>query len=199
MAAKKTMQPIPPLVVMRIDANRQEVNPMKQVRIKQVMLTLIVALLLAACGGAAVTPETPPEIVYGEDVCNHCGMIISDERFAAGVVVETRPQHYEHRIFDDIGDMFAYAQELEESATEESATEEIVTYYVHDYTSREWLDARQATFVQGEPSSTPMGSGLAAFADATAAAAHADEVQGEVIDFATLFDLAPASHSHAMH
>lgn len=169
----------------------------------RILLMLIIALLLAACGGATITPETPPEIVYGEDICTHCGMIINDERFAAGVVVQTQPQRYEHRIFDDIGDMIAYAQELEAAENTTGATTEaadkIVAYYVHDYISREWLDARQATFVQGAPSSTPMGSGLAAFADAAAAAAHAQASQGNVIDFATLFDQPPPEDSHAVH
>lgn len=154
-------------------------------------LVLVIILLLAACGGAAVTPEMPPAIRYGEDICDHCGMIINDERFAAGVVVQTQPQHYEHRIFDDIGDMLAYAHEIE-------APLEIVAYYVHDYQSREWLDARQATYVQGDAMSTPMGSGLAAFADHAAAAAHAQATQGHLVDFDTVYDQAPRQHSHAV-
>ncbi len=158
-----------------------------------VTLSLILAVaLLAACGGAQITPETPPEIAYGEDVCDHCGMIIEDERFASGVVIQTQPQQYEHRIFDDIGDMLAYVQEF-------GTTEEIVAYYVHDYASREWIDARHATFVQGEASSTPMGSGLVAFADSAAADEHAHAMQGHVLDFAALHDAAPQEHSHAAH
>lgn len=153
-------------------------------------LVLVLMLLLVACSGSKVTPDVPPAIHYGEDMCDHCGMIISDERFAAGVVVETKPQHYEHRIFDDIGDMLAYAQEIEASSA-------IVAYYVHDYQSREWLDARQATYVQGDAASTPMGSGLAAFADQAAATAHAQATQGQVLDFDTLYDQAPRLHSHA--
>jgi nitrous oxide reductase accessory protein NosL len=73
---------------------------------------LLTMLLVVACGAPAITPQTLPEIVYGEDVCDHCGMIINDDHFAAGVVIQTQHDQYEHRIFDDIGDMFAYAKQL---------------------------------------------------------------------------------------
>lgn len=139
-------------------------------------------VLLTACGGEAITPEMPPEILYGEDVCDQCGMIISDERFAAGLVVEVESGIYEHRIFDDIGEMIAYAQE-------HASEPPIVSYFVHDYHSKEWLDAEIAYFVQSETMLTPMGYGLVAFAHKPEAEAWAQEWQGSVFSFAEL-------HSH---
>ncbi|MEZ4676418.1 MAG: hypothetical protein R2932_19510 [Caldilineaceae bacterium] len=73
-----------------------------------ILIVGILLIVLVACGGATVTPDMPPEILYGEDVCDQCNMIISDERFAAGLVVELEPGEFEHRIFDDIGDLLAY-------------------------------------------------------------------------------------------
>ena len=46
------------------------------------VMCLLLALALAACGGGADTTQ-PPEILYGQDVCDECDMIISEEKFAA--------------------------------------------------------------------------------------------------------------------
>ena len=160
-------------------------------------LMLLTMLLVVACGAPAITPQTPPEIVYGEDVCDHCGMIINDERFAAGVVIQTQPDQYEHRIFDDIGDMFAYAQAANTDDGDEPI--QIVSYFVHDYQSQAWLDANQAHFVKADTSSTPMGSGLAAFANQEEADAQALAWQGTVLDFETALHQIALEHSHAQH
>ena len=60
-------------------------------------------VLLTACGQDA--PAGPPTVRYGQDPCAGCGMIISDDRFAAAWVDpagEAAP-----RLFDDGGGMGA--------------------------------------------------------------------------------------------
>jgi copper chaperone NosL len=150
-------------------------------------------LFLAACGGTTVTPGTPPAIVYGEDVCDHCGMIISDERFAAAIVLQTGAQRYAYRIFDDIGDMLAFVQSANQ---EEGDTSEIVSYFVHDYVDHKWLNAQEAHFVQTATLPTPMGSGVVAFADHADAERHAQEWHTIVHDFAGVLEVSTAEHSH---
>jgi copper chaperone NosL len=145
--------------------------------LRNILLLIALILVLAGCGGPKVTAETPPEIRYGEDVCVRCGMIISDERYAAGLVVETEPGRFEHRIFDDIGGMFLHA-------AEHGDNESIVRYFVHDYHSLAWIDAQKASFVSSQSMLTPMGFGLTAFDDAAAAQFVADEWDGEVLTFA---------------
>ena len=152
------------------------------------LLFLLAAILLAGCA-TPVDPNLPPDIVYGEDVCDRCGMIISDERFAAGVVVERAPQEYEHLIFDDIGDMLAHIQEEGETVT-------IVSYFVHDYQSLEWLNAEDAVYVVSSNVQTPMGFGIAAFATQAAAEVEAAAWQGEIFDFERLRQQ-PVSMGHA--
>lgn len=139
-------------------------------------LLALLLFLVAGCGGAAIQPDTAPEIRYGEDICERCGMIVSDERFAAGLVVETAPHEYEHRIFDDIGEMFAYA-------TEQADELNVVSYFVHDYNSKAWIDAQEAYFVVSEELHTPMGFGLAASAQLADAEALAQERKGQVLSF----------------
>jgi copper chaperone NosL len=158
------------------------------------VLLAVVLLLTAACGGASVEPGTPPTIVYGEDVCDHCGMIINDERFAAGAVVQMDGDRYEHRRFDDIGDMFAFAQELEENSAER-----VVTLFVHDYESLEWIEADQAHFVKAASLRTPMGSGLVAFGNGEVAKEQAAVWQGEVLNFDEARQQGQMDHSHAQH
>jgi copper chaperone NosL len=142
--------------------------------------------VLAACAQGQTTIE-PPEIHYGEDQCDECGMIISDPRFASGFLHEVSAGRYESLAFDDIGNMLAYMQKHPE--------QQIVAWYVHDYTSEEWLDATQAYFVSSPEIHTPMGHGIAAHASQAAAQAMADKLHGEVFDWPAL----QASHDHTSH
>lgn len=141
------------------------------------VLLIFLILLLAGCGGAAVDPNVPPEIVYGEDVCDQCGMIISEDRFAAALVVERAANDFEYMLFDDAGEMFAFV-------AKDNGESKIASWYVHDYNSREWLDAQSAWFVLAESLQTPMGFGVAACAHEPEAQSLAQEWGGEVLTFA---------------
>jgi copper chaperone NosL len=142
-------------------------------------------LVLSSCAAAA-DPSVPPEIVYGEDVCAHCGMIISEPRFAAAswVASDTGPAA---RLFDDIGDLVAYE--------DQNPDLHVLSRYVHDYRTEEWLDAEDATFVRTEAASTPMGSGVVAFGDFDDAVDFAAANHGQVIDLDGLL----ASGDELMH
>lgn len=109
-----------------------------------------VLLLLVACGQSADT-NTPPEIMYGQDVCDQCGMIISEEKFAAAYWTADG----EARRFDDIGGMFAYIA---------ANPEEAASYWVHDITTGDWIRAEEAYYVSDSDLMTPMGFGIAACA-----------------------------------
>jgi copper chaperone NosL len=137
-------------------------------------LLIALALLftaLTACQ-SSVDLEQPPDIRYGEDVCDLCGMIISEARFAAGYITAEG----ETRRFDDIGNMVAYHLEM---------GEDVAVFWVHDYETAVWLRADEATLAYVEGLITPMGSGLVAFADPDAAAAEVAG-GGELMDFDTL-------------
>jgi copper chaperone NosL len=143
---------------------------------RTILLTLLF-FLLAACGGARIDPNTPPEILYGEDVCTRCGMIISDDRFAAALVIEKSANDYEQMLFDDAGEMFAFV-------AEDKGELKLVNWFVQDYNSREWMDAQAAWYVVADSLQTPMGFGIAAFAQELEAKALAQEWGGEVLTFA---------------
>jgi len=143
---------------------------------KTILLTLLL-FLLSACGGGQIDPNTPPNILYGEDVCARCGMIISDDRFASALVVEIAANDYEQMLFDDAGEMFAFV-------AEDNGQSKIASWFVHDYNSREWMDAESAWFVLADSLQTPMGFGIAAVAQELEAQALAQEWGGEVLTFA---------------
>lgn len=156
-----------------------------------VLLVMLGSVLLGGCARGQ-TEIAPPEIHYGDDVCAACNMIISDSRFAAGYVVELKPGRYDSLAFDDIGDMLTH-----QSA---AAEPEIVAWYVHDYTSEEWLDATTAYFVVSAAIMTPMGHGVAAFATPEAAQEMAGTHDGEVFTWSELLEhtmeSAGAMHQH---
>lgn len=126
-----------------------------------VLSSVLAPLLLSSCGGQTETAQ-PPEIAYDRDTCARCGMIISDERFAAALVAPDETV----QLFDDVGEMLLSVKE--EGSEGQRA-------WAHDRNSREWLDATTATFVRGAPETTPMGTGYVAFTrreDAVAFAAQ---------------------------
>lgn len=152
---------------------------------------VLLLTLVSACRPAVNFAE-PPEIVYGQDVCDECNMIISDAHFAAAY---WRADGQARR-FDDLGGMFLYHQEHQE---------EVAAFWVHDYLSGNWLPATDAYYVVGAGLPTPMGFGMVACA--TQAQAHAlayGQAEAEVLNFATLMarlqentlELGPEQHQH---
>jgi copper chaperone NosL len=131
------------------------------------ILATLALLLFVGCGQAA-NVEDPPEIAYGQDVCERCGMIISEEKFAAAYWTAGG----EARRFDDIGGMLAHN-------TEQS--EDVASYWVHDFASGEWIRAEKAFLVLDSDLMTPMGFGIAAFAGEEQADAMAYGQEGVMV------------------
>lgn len=134
---------------------------------------LLGPLLLAGCGGEQTDAAAPPEINFGRDTCDSCGMIISDERYAAALVAADGTTE----IFDDIGEMMQAVRA--EGLNARRA-------WVHDWDSREWIDATSATYVQGDPEATPMGTGIVAFTTKDGAEAFAAESNGPMVTWENL-------------
>jgi copper chaperone NosL len=125
--------------------------------------SFVILSLLSGCSHQPTDP--PPRVRYGQDECAFCGMIISDERFAAALRVNEKGE-IRDLLFDDIGDMIDY-----EKANPGIA---VVHRFVHDLSTRRWIDAQAATYSHSDQLQTPMGSGIAAFADEHDAAAHSE-------------------------
>lgn len=130
-------------------------------------LVFSAAAVLVGCRRGSGT-TTPPTIRYGRDVCAQCGMIISDARFAAAATAADGSS----LVFDDIGDLLAYQR---------AHAPEWVVVWVHDYETEEWLRAEEAWYLLGGEVHSPMGWGIAAFADEESARARQSELGGELL------------------
>ncbi len=148
------------------------------------LFALLSLSLLVACGGGSDLNE-PPDIRYGEDVCERCLMIINEARYAAAYVTPDG----EPRLFDDIGGMAAHIDEaLDDGAPEDGVPEDVAVYWVHDYDTEEWLKAEEAFYVESEDLATPMGFGIVAFAVRERAEEWAAEQGGTLRSYSELFE-----------
>ena len=143
-------------------------------RTRRASLSLI--LLLVACIPVAGGSQ-PPEIAYSQDICDGCGMIIDDARFAAALILETG----ETRKFDDLAEMFAY--------TARHPQEEVRAWFAHDYGSEIWVNAASAFYVIGDELPTPMGGGVIAFEAHQSALTFAGERNADVFTFEQVMEL----------
>lgn len=130
----------------------------------------VAAIVSAGCGARPSGPQ-PPDIAFGRDVCEQCGMIISEARFACATVLDDGSSHK----FDDIGEMVMYHFDHPD--------QQVTAYFVHDYNTEAWTRAEPAFYVQSDNIKTPMGHGLAAFAAKTDAEAYATKAGGKVFNF----------------
>lgn len=134
-----------------------------------VLVALSIGPVLTACGKNASAGE-PPKIVYGKDVCSRCGMIISEEKFASGIVARDGTS----RPFDDPGEMIATIQE-EGLGTNRA--------WVHDFDTTQWIDATKAFYAVSHDVVTSMGTGVVAFSSKAAAITFVASHPGEVMSW----------------
>jgi copper chaperone NosL len=109
----------------------------------------MIAGLLLAC---ATPRNEPAELAYDHVACDHCGMVVSDPRFAAQMTTATGERHE----FDDPACVFLYIQDH---------TPAIAHVWFHDSTpgadeAAAWLDWQMVSFE--EVSGAPMDGGLGA-------------------------------------
>jgi copper chaperone NosL len=154
---------------------------------KYLLFVLVAALtgVLSACRQES-SEIRPPEIVYGQDMCDVCGMLISEPQFAAALILEDGTPVR----FDDLGELFHYEREHPGA--------EVKAWFVHDYNTEAWVNAEEAYFVMVEGFGTPMGFGIAAFEVESDAAAFAGEQGGVQITFAELKANPPSGRGMGM-
>ncbi|MCW5849308.1 MAG: nitrous oxide reductase accessory protein NosL [Anaerolineae bacterium] len=133
------------------------------------VVMVLAALALAGCSPRQAGEPQPPEIVYGRDVCDRCGMIMDEPRFAAAVVLADG----QTLKYDDLGEM------LLQHGT--AARETVRAWFVHDYHSEQWVRGEKALYVISPKLRTPMGFGVAAFAERPDAEAFAATMSGTVL------------------
>ena len=127
---------------------------------------LLVMAATAACGAEA---DGPPRVEVDRSACAHCGMLISEPRFAAAY----RAPGSDARLFDDVGCLLeGLSRESDRSG---------VHFWFHEVTTAEWIEGDRAVFVESAHLRTPMGSGIVAYASDAAAARGAAAHNGRRI------------------
>lgn len=109
-------------------------------------------------------------------MCAYCKMAISERRYAAEAV-------------DSEGNVYKFdnAACLTRFVTERQLRSRMAAYYVADYETRSWLDARHAVYAKSPAIPSPMASGLAAFRDTSQAQSFAAGFRGQTIAFEDLW------------
>lgn len=102
-------------------------------------------LAFSVCLAACDDGSQPREPIWNKQACDHCHMLLSDQRYAAQLVTHTGERLY----FDDIGCLAAFMQR---SSERERAA------WVRSGAA--WLPARTSHFSAG--AETPMGYGFSA-------------------------------------
>jgi len=82
--------------------------------------------------------------------------------------------------FDDIGCMVRFVRESNRRDT-------VAEFFVMDYNDKQWITAKQATFVKSEQTASPMASGLTAFREPARARDFATKSKGQVMGFDELW------------
>ncbi len=144
-----------------------------------VVLGSLLALPFWACGGSA--EAGPPRILWGEDICDHCRMVISEERHAAAARIQGR----EYR-FDDPGCLLYLLGSAEGGGPA----------WVHDETNA-WLAVEDAWFAVDPEGRTPMASGILAFGSREAAAAAGRTLGAEPVPWTGLRQEPEAGRTHS--
>jgi copper chaperone NosL len=144
------------------------------------MVLFLAPLLLTACAAG------PEPLHVGTEECAHCSMVISDRRYAAQLVTAKGRSHK----FDSIECMTRF---LQDGAIAAGDTRSL---WVMDVTgeAEDWLAVADAQFVHSAALRTPMGGGLAAYASGERARDDAAALNGHLLDWDAVLQLAPAGH-----
>lgn len=138
-----------------------------------------IAVLISAC---SAEPETgPKEVKWDRDSCERCRMVLSDPHFAAEVRYFPDGKRSRVAKFDDIG---CAALWLEEQPWKADIKTEL---WVADHRTKEWIDARTATYVSKK--TTPMEYGLGAQSEAVAGGLNFEQARLRIAEVESRFNV----------
>lgn len=143
----------------------------------RLLAAIVGVLTLASCDRPST--DAPPAIALGQDVCDQCNMILSDERFATATIIQG-PRGPEARLFDDFNCQAQY-----ESLNDD---QKILARWSHDHETLAWLKSESGYFLLSDRVRAPMGSQLAAFASRDAAERAQGAMPGQILSFGQAWD-----------
>lgn len=150
---------------------------------RSLLLVLLMPVVFTAC-----TPEPQP-IHYGQDLCAHCRMTISDERYGAELVMRTGKTHK----FDSIECLAGFHEEQEE------IHEQVHSLWITDFQHPgELMQVEDAFFLHSDNLHSPMGMNLTAFGEQITEEAVLNSFGGHILTWDEVLKLV-ASRDHSNH
>ncbi|MEX0692088.1 MAG: nitrous oxide reductase accessory protein NosL [Gemmatimonadales bacterium] len=147
--------------------------------VRAARVSAVVTLVLLAC------TVGPRPIVYDEDTCARCRMVVSDRRYGAELVTATGRV----LVYDGI--------ECVAQGVREAEAGDVVSVWVTDSDQPETLiRAETAYFLQAASLPSPMGAGLTAFATREGREAQAARHPGALLDWAGVLEQVRDGHGH---
>jgi len=149
-------------------------------RLKRFPPLFALLLALTACGG---DPGTGPvDVKWDRDACERCRMVLSDHRHSAEIryFPEGKTRSAVAK-FDDIGCASLW---LDQQTFKDDPRIEI---WVTDHRTGMWIDARSATYVQGNI--TPMEYGLGAQTDPVEGGMNFDQARAHFAQVEERFNI----------
>ncbi len=130
------------------------------------MFMASVLLMFGACD------RGPQDIRIGQQECDHCRMMISQEQFAAQLITQQARQY----AFDAIECMAAFVNQGD------GRDLDIHSLWVPDFKEPgRWIAAEAATYLQSDGLRSPMALNFSAYADERSARDQQQEFGGQVV------------------
>ena len=148
------------------------------------VLMACVLLLIAACD------RGPQEIRIGQQECDHCRMMISQEQFAAQLITQQGRQY----AFDAIECMAAFVD------SGDGTELDIHSLWVPDFHDPgNWMEAETAWYLQSDDLRSPMALNFSAYTDEGTARSQQSEFGGRVVRWMEVRDIVRESWSGGAH
>lgn len=111
--------------------------------------TYLFILVFFFLGVISCKSEIKPQlIIYGKDVCAHCHMVISDQRFGAQIVTAKGKVF----AFDSVNCLHGYSHS--------HSLQEHRVFFIDSLQKDHWLPAEETIFIPMPQLRSPMGAGL---------------------------------------
>lgn len=153
---------------------------MKILSMQHKIYWLLLLVFLSACSGE---PDTgPKEVKWDRDICDRCRMVLSDPHFAAQIrYYPEGKKRSKVEKFDDIGCAVLW---LEDKPWKDDSRTEL---WVADHRTKEWINAKTATYVIKKTS--PMEYGLGAQSEAAPDGLSFERAKEHVADVEERFNV----------
>jgi copper chaperone NosL len=143
--------------------------------------------LAAALGACAIEPQP---VHLGSEECAHCRMVITEPQFAAQAL-NSKGKAFK---FDAVECLASWVLSGEVSGSD------LHSLWVADHEEpSSWLRVEEASFLRSDAVHSPMGMGLIALRDTTAAGEQQAMRGGEVLRWEQVLQLASSRGGHDHH